>query len=234
MLKGQLQPPNPRKKSWLRLLVALYYDQKVYAKAAATLEQLVLIRPGKTKYWKQLSSVYLAMDEEDRALAVLEMGLLQEQKSYRRKRSSTTSSSIFVSRCSYKAGRYLEKAISAEKVTKTSKNFELLAESWIQAQELDLALNALNKAAPLSKDGRIYVRQGQLYLEKEEWVRSIESLEKGLAKGGLKQIGLAHLALGIAHFNSGSTQLAIESFRKAVKYPKFEKQAKEWLNHIKS
>lgn len=221
------------KETWLRLLVALYYEQKIYSKAALVLEQLVKLRPEQTKYWKQLSSVYLSMDQEAKALSVLELAYKNKSLKEEKDLLQLVRLSLY-QEVPYKAGRYLEKALAEGKVEKNQKHYELLAESWIQAQELDLGLKALNKAAPLAKTGRIYVRQGQLYLEKEEWQKSISSLKKGLEKGGLKKQGLAHLALGIAYFNAGSKQLALKSFRKATEFPKFAKQAKEWINHAGS
>lgn len=219
------------KESWLRLLVALYYEQKQYSKAAVILDKLVKIRPDKTKYWKQLSSVYLAMDKESKALAVLEVAYKNDALKEEKDLLQLVRLSLFEG-VPFKAGKYLDKAISEGKVEKTAKHFELLAESWVQAQEIDLALVALKKAAPLSKNGKLYVRQGQLFLEKEKWKDSISSLKKGIAKGGLKKPGLAHVALGIAHYNAGSKKLALSSFGKAAKFPKFAKQAKEWMNHV--
>ena len=219
------------KESWLRLLVALYYEQKIYDKAAVVLDKLVKLKPEKTKYWKQLSSVYVAMDKEDKALAVLEVAYKNNALKKEKDLLQLTRLSLFRS-VPYKAASYLEKGIADGNVEKTAKHYELLAESWVQAQEIDKALEAIKKAAPLSKDGRLYVRQGQLFLEKEKWKDSIKALKKGIKKGGLKKEGLAYVALGIAQFNSGGTQSALESFRKAKTYPKFKKQAGEWINHV--
>ncbi|SMF20589.1 tetratricopeptide repeat protein [Pseudobacteriovorax antillogorgiicola] len=219
------------KESWLRLLVALYFEQKLYSKAAVILEKLVNIKPDKNQYWKQLSSVYIAMNQDSKALAVLEVAYKNKVLTEEKDLLQLIRLSLFEG-VPYKAGVYLQKALDDGAVAKTSKHFELLAESWIQAQEVDRALTALDKAAPLSSDGKLYVRQGQLYLEKEKWKESIAALKKGIEKGGLKKEGLAYVALGIAHYNSGATQSAIESFRKAKAFPKFKKQAAEWINHV--
>lgn len=219
------------KESWLRFAVALYYEQKLYAKAAAALETLVTMTPVKTKYWKQLSSVYLAQNQEMKALAVLEAAhknkVLKEEKDILQLVRLSLYQGV-----PYKAAGYLKEALDADIVSKGAKNYEILAESWVQAQELDRALIAFQQAAPLAKDGNLYLRQGQLYLAKENWSASIESLNQSLQKGGLKREGLAHVALGIAYYSAGSKERALGSFRKAMEFPKYKREASEWINHL--
>ncbi|NRA63515.1 MAG: tetratricopeptide repeat protein [Pseudobacteriovorax sp.] len=220
------------KEAWLRFIVALYYEKKEYPKAAAMLEKLLQIAPEKTKYWKQLSSVYVAMNAEDKALATMEVaqkhGVLTDEKDM-----------IHLAKLSmfrdipYKAGQYLEEAMKTDKVEKNFKNYKLLADTWVASQEMDKALDALSKAAPLAPNGEIYVRRGQIFLEKEQWKEAITDIRKGIKKGGLKKAGLAYLAMGIAQYKTGSTQSSLEAFRSAQKYPKYQKQASEWINHLK-
>lgn len=221
------------KESWLRLVVALYYQKKDYPKAAATLEKLIQQVPNKASYWKQLSSVYVAMDQEDKALATIEVA-------YKNKLVVEEKDIVHLARLSvyrgvpYKAAHYISEGLKAGKVEKTHKNYQVLVDAYIQAREMDLALKALQEAAPLAPDGETYVRQGQIYLEKESYKDSIEALKKGIAKGGLKKPGLAYLALGIAQYESGSKQSSLETFRSASKFPKYKKQATEWIQHIHS
>lgn len=219
--------------TWYRLLVALYYEAKSYSKAASALTTLLNINPDKKEYWQQLSSIYVATNEDDKALATLEAahkkGFLIEERDI----LQLVRLSLFRG-IPYKAAVYLETAIDQGIVEKNKKNFELLADSWIRAQEVDRALAALEKAAPLADDGSVYVRQGQLYLEKEEWESSVKSLEAGIKKGGLERPGLAYVAMGIAQYRLGRPKASLEAFRQAQKYPQQKKQATEWINHLSS
>ncbi len=219
------------KESWLRLLVALYYEKKAFPKAALILEKLVKIKPDKIKYWKQLSSVYVAMNKENKALATMEVAYKNKVVIEEKDIIHLVKLSLFRG-VPYKAAFYLSEGLKAGRVEKTHKNYEILSDSYIQAQEMDQALAALSKAAPLAPNGQTYVRQGQIFLEKENYKESINSLQKGIAKGGLKKPGLAYLALGIAQYQSGATQASLETFRSATKYPKYKKQAREWINHL--
>ena len=221
------------KESWYRLQAALYYELKSFSKAADALQILVRLNPEKKEYWKQLSSIYIAADKDDLALATLEVAYKKDFLDEEKDLLQLIRLSIFRG-VPYKAGVYLDQAFAEGKIEKTQKNFELLADAWIQAQELNRALDALSKAAPLAKDGAVYVRQGQLYLEKEDWDNSIKSLKAGISKGGLKKPGIAYVALGIAQFKKGYVQASIESFQEARRYPQQEKQATEWINHLTS
>ena len=230
--KAVAASPQP-KEDWLRFLVALYYEKKSYAKAADMLNKLLQVVPDKVKYWKQLSSVYVAMGKDDEALAALEVahkrGLIEEEKDL----LQVAKLSVF-REVPYKAGVYLEEAMKSGKIKKSFENYKLLADSWIASQEMDRALKALAEAAPLAPNGEVYVRQGQIYLEQEKWKDSIKALQKGIAKGKLKKPGLAYLALGIAQYKNGATESSLETFRSAQKFGKYKKQAGEWISHLKS
>jgi tetratricopeptide (TPR) repeat protein len=219
------------KESWLRLLTAIYFELKRYPDAAATLERLLVANPDNKQYWKQLSSVYLEAEQDDKALAALEAaykkGLIVEEKELLQMARLALYREV-----PFKAGQYLKKALDEGKIAKNRKNVELLADAWIQSQELDRALDALSLAAPLAEDGMVYVRQGQLLLEKEKYKEAAETLNKGLNKGGLKKPGVAHLSLGIAQYRLGNFQQAIAQFQKAKTFPDNERSANEWINHL--
>lgn len=221
------------KESWYRLLAALHYELKNFDKASVALRALIRINPEKKMYWKQLSSIYIASDNDREALATLELaekkGFLDEEKDI----IQLVQLSVYQG-VPYKAGVYLEKGFEKNIVAKTDKNYELLADAWIRAQEIDRALVALDQAAPLAKNGKIFVRQGQLYLEKELWSKSESAIRLGIKKGKLKKPGLAYIALGIAQYKMGKKQLAKGSFESASKYSDQKKQASEWLTHIGS
>lgn len=216
--------------SWMRLLVALYYEAKEYKKSVGLLEKLIKLRPNKVEYWKQLVSVWLALRNEGQALVTLELaykkGLLEKEQELLQLIQVSLLEGV-----PYKAARYLEKALERGSIKTTQKNYVLLAESWIRAQELERAAEAMGVAAEKSKDGRLFVRQGQILLERENWKGSIRALKKGLAKGGIKKIDEAYISLGIAFHSSGNSKEALKNFR-SVKSKKFLRQAQSWIKYI--
>jgi tetratricopeptide (TPR) repeat protein len=220
---------NPRE-GWWRLLLALHFQLEQYPDSAKVLEELVRMWPKKT-YWMQLSSVYAQIEREHKSLTALEVayreGYLTESKEIVR-----LAQMYLYHEIPHQAGKVLAKGFEDEIVEETEKNYELLANSWIRAQELDLALEPLGRAAKLSEDGNLYMRIGQIHVEAEDWKKAESSLNTAIKKGELDRPGLANLLLGIAQFNSGKLSAARRSFTRATKYQKTRKSGRQWLRHV--
>jgi uncharacterized protein HemY len=76
--------------------------------------------------------------------------------------------------------------------------------------------SAAAPAAELSPDGKLFIRLGQVYLQREEWLEAAEALGQGLQKGGLENAGSANLMQGIAYFNANRIPDAHASFVRAL------------------
>jgi tetratricopeptide (TPR) repeat protein len=224
--------PEPAE-SWLQLLTAVYVRQEDYEMAAPVLEEMVG-RFGKKQYWVQLSLIYGARDEFRNSLAVQQLayqqGLLTEDSELRR-----LARSYLYHNLPYPAARLLEQGIAAEGVGKIEADamaYELLANSWLAAREYDKSYEPLKLAADLSDDGDLYIRLGQVHMQREEWGDAARRFEQAIAKGDLTKPGGAQLLLGISYYNTEDTKKALRSFRKAKKHDESEKQAKRWLQHL--
>jgi tetratricopeptide (TPR) repeat protein len=132
----------------------------------------------------------------------------------------------------YPAARVLEKAIAEGKVHGDAEAWELLANAWIAAREYERALEPLGKAAQLSKDGNLYVRLAQLYLQNEDWKNAAENLQKAVDKGGLKDPGNTELMLGIAYYNEKRIVEARSSFARARQHDSSREAADRWISFM--
>jgi len=220
---------NPRE-PWLRLLAALYAQKQDYENAAPVLEELVL-RFAKKQYWVQLSLIYGARENYRRSLSVQQVayaqGFLTEDKELRR-----LARSYLYHDLPYPAALVLEKAIESGAVAPDSEAFELLANSWIAAREYERSLEPLRDAAKLSEDGNLYVRLGQVHMQREDWKEASALLEKAVEKGGLKDAGNADLLLGIAYYNGAHVARARSSFLRARKHESTRNAAIRWITHL--
>lgn len=219
------------KETWYRLLAALFFEEKDYPNAKKAVSALLAVNPERKQYWQQLSSVQIALEEDDEALASLELAYKKGFLSEERDILQLVRLSLFRG-IPYKAAVYLQEGLEKERVEANEDNLVLLADAWTRAQQLDEALGALSKAAPLAKTGKIFVRQGQIYLEREKWNESAKAFKSGLAKGGLDKPGFAYVALGIAQYRLEDYMGAMESFRKASQFEDQKRQASEWLTHL--
>ena len=221
--------PEPRE-SWLRLLAALYAQKEDYENAAPVLEELVLRFPKKP-YWVQLSLIYGAHENYRRSLSVQQVayaqGLLTEDKELRR-----LARSYLFHELPYPAAQVLEKALEDGAIARDSEALELLANSWIAAREYERSLDPLRSAAELSEDGNLYVRLGQVHMQREAWNEASALLEKAVEKGGLKDPGNAELLLGIAYYNGAQVARARSSFLRARQHDSTRNAANRWITHL--
>lgn len=215
---------------WIRLLAALYTQQEDYQNAALVLEELVLRFPKK-EYWVQLSLIYGAHEDYRRSLSVQQVayaqGYLTEDKELRR-----LARSYLYHDLPYPAAEVLEKGLEDGAIARDSEALELLANSWIAAREYERSLDPLRNAAALSADGNLYVRLGQVHMQREAWSEASALLEKAVEKGGLKDPGNAELLLGIAYYNGAQIARARSSFLRARQHDSTRNAADRWITHL--
>src|SRR5262249_3902539 len=156
-------PPEPA----LQLLLAIHLTNHAYEKAEPVLLQLVQRYPKKI-YWVQLSTLYGAQGDYDKALVFLELantqGFLTDDADLRR-----IAQLMLAADLPYTAAEILEQGFAEKKLAEDANSFELLSTAWIQARSFDRALPPLKKAADLSKDGELYLRLAQVQLQREEF-----------------------------------------------------------------
>ncbi len=227
---------HPRE-SWLSNAASLLTDRKKYVSAAQVLEKLVAHYPDKKQYWKYLSSVYLSIRKEDRAVATLDLAYKLDFLDKEREIVHLTSLLMYKGQ-PLKAGKLLQKAIRLKKVKKTYKNYELLGDCWFSAEETTKALKAYQLSAQIGskKQGDLFAKIGRIYLDQEKWSKVIKYYKLALLQKKLKKPEYSHISMGVAYFNLKQYKKAIQSFEQvAVTKAKVRliKIAREWINHVK-
>ncbi|RTZ74261.1 MAG: hypothetical protein DSZ00_04895 [Gammaproteobacteria bacterium] len=218
--------------NWYQLLLSLYYQQKRYKQAAGVLESMIAFWPDRKKYWKQLSGVYFTLKRDRKALAVLALayrrGFLEKEREL-----LNLVNLYLLQNIPYKAARILEKEMAAGRIRETGKHLQKLGEAWMAARENDAAAEKLLAAAKLQKQGVLFLRLAQIYLDKEQWKKALRMADKALAAGDLKHPGDAWLIKGMAQYEIGREDKALHSFAKAARYRKNKRQAQQWIGFIR-
>lgn len=221
--------PEPRE-GWLQLLAALHVSKEDYASARPVLELLVTRFPKK-QYWVQLSLIYGAVDDYMRSLSVQQLayaqGLLVEDRELRR-----LARSYLYHELPYRAAKVLAQGLEEKQIEADREALELLANSWISARDYDAALAPLQQAAAVSDDGALYVRLGQVHIQREEWRDASRQLERALAKGGLDNEGNAQLLLAISLYSGGRPSAARPWFARAAQHDSTRAQGNAWIEHL--
>ncbi|GAB4573264.1 MAG: hypothetical protein Tsb008_07580 [Rhodothalassiaceae bacterium] len=217
------------KENWYLLLRVAYFELGQMEKVREVLEILTL-NFEKPEYWRQLAAIYSELKMEERQFATMEIA-------YRRGYLENESQLINMAQLylyhgvPIKAAWVIEKGMKDGTVEKNGKNYELLGQAYLNAQEMRKAEDPLRKAAVALDDGDIWMRLGQVFAELEQWDKAIEPLQKAVDSDDLDKPGYAHLLIGMAHFNLGKLSDAKKAFEKARKFDETKKTAGQWINY---
>lgn len=220
------------KESWYRLQMALYVDKEDYKTGTKVAEKIAVAYP-KPKNIEQLSGLYglIGKDKDQRSLLDLlnVMGELSKDSSIRNLASLYQSGDA-----PYLAARVLQKYLKTGTLERSKKNLEYLGAALTQSQELEDAIPIMEEAAGKSKDGKIYAQLSAIYLDAEDYKKSIAAAKKSVSKGGLRNPGEPHFYRANAHIQLKQYTSAITSLRQSVKDKRFEKYSRDLIRYAES
>jgi tetratricopeptide (TPR) repeat protein len=126
----------------------------------------------------------------------------------------------------------VEKGIEEEAIEEDSESLERLANALLAAREYEAALEPLDRAASLAENGDLYVRLGQVYIQREEWAKASAALRNALEKGELDNACGSQVLLGITSYSLGKKGDARDWFQRARRDEECEEQSARWLQHL--
>ena len=223
---------NPQP-SWIELLLALYLTRENYDAALPLLERLIAMEPQEKNHWLRLSSLYQQQEEYANALAAMQIaynaGYLQQGSEFER-----LSDMLRFNDIPYRAARVLTQAMENDVVESDSEKYEKLANAWIQARDFDEAIPPLTRAAELSDNGDLFMRLGQVQIQREDWSAAVDALQQAMQKGDLEDPGQTNLLMGIALFNLDRLNDARNAFQRATRSPEQREMASDYIKLIDS
>lgn len=214
------------------LKMASYYDQEDYAGAAASLEQLVRAKPQDVKHQINLAQMYIELEQNERALAVMQKvltdGNLKETEHWRQYYQLLS----YAERPTEAAAAILKGmdsgALPADRAT-----YKALGDNYYLAEQIEPAIEAYGKAAALSPDdGNLDQQRGHLLAERDRYTEARDALNAAFRKGKLTDEGTAYLLLGEAESELGNTAAARTAFQKALGYERSKSNAESWLRNL--
>ena len=218
--------------NWLLLLRACYHEEEDFRAMLNILKILVSEYP-KVDYIKNIASVFSELEQTENALAMLEplyeSGLMSEENEV-----FNLGNLYLLVGLPYKAALTLETGIAEKKLAENEKNLRLLSQAWSRAKEHIKSIGPMKKAAEMTKDGELYLRLAQSYMNVENWGLATKSLREALKKGGLKRPDTAHIMLGMALFNQKKLVAARDAFLNARKDKRSVGSARQWITYIDS
>ena len=174
--------PEP-KDSWVQLLMACYAESKQNAEAIALAEKLAAKNPADKKAQMNLATVYAQADQMDKAAAVLEKlrgaGQLSDEREYRQ---------LYITYANMDGREKDVIAVINEGIQKGAikpdyQTYLALAQSYYYSDQIPLAIENWQKAAPLSKDGETYLNLARVLWQEGKVAEAKQAAQQALAKG---------------------------------------------------
>lgn len=198
------------KEQWWALLNFLYYEQENWPKVLEILEILVRDFP-KREYWMRLAGIHGQQGNDSESLWSYEAadvgGFLTQQSDL-----TNYAGLLMQAEVPFRAARVLERGFEEDIIERTDSTLQSLGQAWQLAQETDKAIPALEEAAKLSDEGRIYERLAQLYLDSDQYEACVKAADGALDKGGLRGESGMYTVRGMCEYNRENMSQARESF----------------------
>ena len=221
---------KPVKEDWWKLLNFAYFQQEDYRKVR-DIQKILLQNWPKARYWKSLAGAFTELGEDEKLIyaydAAHTQGMLQKDTEF------VTMAQLYLqAEVPYKAAILLQEKMDAGIVPKIEKNYRLLSQAWMLAQEDKKAIPALQAAAKLADDGELDLRLANSYLNIGEYGDCVTSGNAAIRKGGLKNPDNAQITLGMCLYNLRRYSDARTAFRTAAKVPRSQRMANQWIRVI--
>lgn len=217
--------------SWYQLLLACHFEHKDYPAAVDVLKRMLLRWPDDPRYWRQLASLYLALEQDQAALATYFVAQNQNML-------EGDSDFLNLVRLAVHTGvpergaRVLQEALVTGGVASTPEHWELLGNAWYQAKELGPAIAAFARAAEQGKDGRLYLRIARLEYQQGHWAEAAQAAGQALGTERFGDRGQAHLLIGLARYELGEFDAAKAALLQAAGFAATKARAEQWLSHL--
>lgn len=218
--------------SWYQLKLAIYFELKDYRGALPVLKILVARWPNKLTYWETMAGAHQELNQDADALAALmtayDGGLITTQP----KLLNLVRMSMFLE-LPYQGGQILSRAIEAGQVEANAANLRLLLQAWTSAREYNRAGAVIDRLAPMTGEGDLFVQKARLMMEQNQWQPTVDAARQALELGNVDKPGAAWLMIGIAEMELGNLREARRAFQQAQEFDaNTRRQAREWQRFV--
>ena len=217
--------------AWHELLLSIQFQLEAYEDSITTVKTLLDQHPNRARYWRQLASLYLMLDQTDEALAIMETAAAHDllnrlsdigQMTWLRQSNGQPS----------EAARHLARALENGTLANHAQHWEQLGELWLSARETERAISAFAKAGEHADNGQPWQRQAELQIHIQDWQGASASLSRAIEKGELKDSGKAWLLLGYLYLKSDNIDQATKAFQNATDWETVQDDAQQWLTWL--
>lgn len=183
VLKQAIEASPEPKDNWQQLLMASYAEAGQGAEAITVAEKLAAKSPGDKKAQTNLASVYMQADKYDQAVAILEKlrasGQMTDEKEYRQLYTTYANMDGKEKEVIAVINDGMQKGI----LKPDQQTYLALAQSYYYSDQIPPAIEAWQKAAPLSKDGETYLNLAKVLWQENRVSEAKQAAKQALEKG---------------------------------------------------
>ena len=232
-MKKALSMTDKPNDSWTQILMASYFELNQFDQAAELIKGQLAKDPNNKKLINQLATVYIQGDKDQMALDLMakakSQGLVTTNDDY------VQLAKLYAQADKPKdAAATIKEGFAKGALQGTYDNYKLQGDVCTQAEDDPCAIEGYTKAAPMSKDGNVDYQLGYLLFYSGKSKEAVDSLNKAISRGGLRQEGEAYLLRGDAQNDLGQGAAANADWQKAAGYASTKTMAEQRLKAAKS
>ncbi len=183
VLKQAIESSPEPKDNWQQLLMACYAETGQAGEAVQMAEKIAAKAPNDKKAQMNLANVYLQADKYDQAAAVLEKlrasGQLTDEKDYRQLFATYSNMEGKEKEVISVINEGMQKGI----MKPDQQTYLALAQAYYYSDQVAPAIDAWQKAAPLSKDGETYLNLAKVLWQEGRVAEAKQAAKMALEKG---------------------------------------------------
>lgn len=222
---GKAETPD---ENMVRMLVATYLEMDKPEQAARFIEGLVARKPDDKAMQLMLASVYQQAGQDAKAGAVFDRmraaGQLTDPKDYKTAYRLLAN----IDGRQKDAIAFIQEGLAKGVLSADYELYSHLGQLHYDLDQIAPAIDAWGKAAPLAKDGEMYLNLGKLQVSEEQWAAARASAQQALARG-VRRKGDAWVVVGNAELGLKNKAGALAAYREAAKYPETRRAAESAL-----
>jgi len=182
-LKQAIETSPEPKDNWQQLLMASYAETGKSGDAIQMAEKIAAKTPTDKKAQMNLAAVYLQADKFEQAAAILEKlragGLMTDEKDYRQLYTTYANMDGKEKEVIAVINDGMQKGI----LKPDQQTYLALAQSYYYSDQIPPAIEAWQKAAPLSKDGETYLNLAKVLWQEDRIPEAKQAAKSALEKG---------------------------------------------------
>ena len=209
VLEKAIELAETPQNTWIELLAFAYAQVGQSNDAVTLLEGLIRNAPQEARWWRQLSSIFMMLEDVPKGAAGLVVASHIEELVYEDSRRLAGLFSYM--NMPFDGATLLTATFERYPEEVTYEDQMLQAEMWILAREFDKALSALRAAGARESSGEPALKMAQLYLQREMFGEAREALVESLRYQHEEQGDQVYYLLAVVEINLGDLDAAADA-----------------------